>query len=149
MNVTLIPFFLAANVVVHNPAEWTFGQEYLYDVNISYDVKPDSFGSKKNYQLLTTLSCRPKMRNYLLYQFKNGSHVKRTSTKDSIVGLGGRAEDMFEIKFTERGVESLIVDRTSYGPDVQTMRKIANQFNVIDDRKNLGKRQFIRKVSAR
>ncbi|XP_011874756.1 PREDICTED: uncharacterized protein LOC105565842 [Vollenhovia emeryi] len=142
MNVILIPFFLAADIAVTNLSHWEYGAEYFYNLNISYIANLDHEERKQSYQLLTTLSCRPKRPDHLFCQFQNVTQLSRNFAKNGVSTLGGRAKHMFEIKFNERGVESLIVDQTITRIVMDVVRKIANQFIMLVYPSNIGKWEF-------
>ncbi|XP_032673326.1 uncharacterized protein LOC116845110 isoform X3 [Odontomachus brunneus] len=146
MNVILIPFFLAANVAVNDTSEWTYGPEYLYNVNMTYVIKSDPTEPVGNMQLISAMKCRPKVaENSLLCILQNSTTIMslekdntRTTTREI------KTEQMFEIKFNERGVESLLIEPPSRMEVVNFIRKIANQLSVgTDMKRKIGMSQFM------
>ncbi|XP_011631342.1 uncharacterized protein LOC105423330 isoform X1 [Pogonomyrmex barbatus] len=128
MNVTLIPFFLAANVVVNDTSAWAYGPEYSYDMNITYEIKAELHEHIDTVQLISTIKCRPKMPDSLfchLHNFTTLTHINNYNvTRKEIT------EKMFEIKFNERGVEGLMIEPPFRMIIVNIIRKIATQFNI-------------------
>ncbi|XP_011874758.1 PREDICTED: uncharacterized protein LOC105565843 isoform X2 [Vollenhovia emeryi] len=147
MDVTLIPFILAAKVFVQDMSEWTYGPEYVYDLNITYDITPEppapvdnSRQEVDNIQLIATLNCRPKHNDHLFCQVKNATEITNDNRNEQ--GLKYALMDRaFEIVFNERGVEGLIIDVT-HTQAVDLVRKIANQFNVLSNRSKIDEWQF-------
>ncbi|XP_011860895.1 PREDICTED: uncharacterized protein LOC105558020 [Vollenhovia emeryi] len=140
MNVILIPFFLAADVVVNNTSEWTYGPEYLYDVDMSFVLTPDRHGPVQNVRRINTLSCRPKTPDHLFCHFNNGTEM--ASVKNQHMSKESEMEEKFEIKFNERGVEGVIVEPNTHEEMVNVIRKIATQFNVAVDRSKIDMSHF-------
>ncbi|XP_077278277.1 uncharacterized protein LOC143906230 [Temnothorax americanus] len=138
MNVILIPFFLAANVVVNDTSEWTFGPEYLYDLNITYILNFHEHHKPEQVQLISTVKCRPKMPDNLFCYLTNFTESDNYNITREILARG-----TFEIKFNKHGVKGLIIDLPlSNTVIVNILRKIANQFNVIVDQGKIGMSQF-------
>lgn len=133
----------AANVVVNDTSEWTYGPEYLYNVNMTYVIKSDLMEPVSNMQLISTVKCRPKVsENSLLCCLQNSTttmSMKKDNTTREI-----NTEQMFEIKFNERGVESLLIEPPSRMEVVNFIRKIANQLSVgADMKRKIGMSQFM------
>ncbi|XP_011860893.1 PREDICTED: uncharacterized protein LOC105558018 isoform X2 [Vollenhovia emeryi] len=141
MYAILIPFFLAADVVVNNTSEWTYGPEYLYDVNISFILKPEHHRPVEYYQVIATINCRPKMPDHLSCHFNNATQMD--SIKNNNASHVLHMEEKFEIKFNERGVEGVIVEPNTPADTVNVIRKFATQFNVAVDRSNIGMSHFM------
>ncbi|XP_011860905.1 PREDICTED: uncharacterized protein LOC105558028 [Vollenhovia emeryi] len=141
MYAILIPFFLAADVVVNNTSEWTYGPEYLYDVNISSVLKPAHHRPVQYYEEIATVNCRPKMPDHLSCHFNNATQMD--SIKNNNASHVLHMEEKFEIKFNERGVEGVIVEPNTLADTVNVIRKFATQFNVAVDRSNIGMSHFM------
>lgn len=124
----------AANVVVNDTSEWMYGPEYLYNVNMTYVIKSDPTEPVGTLQLISSVKCRPKVpENSLLCCLQNSTtmvSVKKDNTTREL-----ETEQMFEIKFNERGVESLLVETPTRMEVVNFIRKIANQLSVGADMK--------------
>ncbi|XP_011860887.1 PREDICTED: uncharacterized protein LOC105558016 isoform X1 [Vollenhovia emeryi] len=141
MNAILIPFFLAADIVANNTSEWTFGPEYLYDLNISYIVKPEPDGPLVSYQMINTVNCRPKMPDHLSCHYNNGTilqFVENNNTSEE-----WHMDEMFEIKFNERGVEGVIVEPNTDEEMVDVIRTFASLFIVAVDRSKIDMSHFM------
>nr|XP_012221352.1 PREDICTED: uncharacterized protein LOC105671631 [Linepithema humile] len=119
MYVTLIPFFLAANIVVNDRSEWTFGPEYLYNLQVTH------FSSEKlpwHRNVSSTVKCRPKMEDSLfcdLQYFKTFDEQKEFVLYTSVI---------FEMKFNESGVEKIFTN-SSDPFKRELMQKIAQRFS--------------------
>ncbi|CAL1685212.1 unnamed protein product [Lasius platythorax] len=134
MNVVLIPFFLAASVIVNDTSKWTFGPKYSYDLNMTYIMKTDPQEPVETMTLISELKCRPKAADNLFCHLQNSTIVNIGKNRNTTREV--ETEQMFEIKFNERGVEGLIIEPPSRMEVVNILRKIANQFNVgVDWRK--------------
>ncbi|XP_011136044.1 uncharacterized protein LOC105181155 [Harpegnathos saltator] len=143
MNVILIPFFLAANVVVNDTTEWAYGPEYSYNVNMTYVIKSDPAEPAGTMQLMSSVKCQPKVsENSLLCRLRNSTtmmSLRKDNTSREV-----ETEQMFEIKFNERGVESLLIEPPSRMEVVNFIRKIANQLSVgADMKRKIGMPQFM------
>ncbi|XP_029165795.1 uncharacterized protein LOC114936688 [Nylanderia fulva] len=134
MNVVLIPFFLAANVVVNDTSKWTFGAKYSYDLNMTYMIKTDPHEPVETMTLISKLNCRPKSADNLFCHLQNSTIVNFGRNPNTTREV--ETEQMFEIKFSERGVEGLTIEPPSRMEVVNILRKIANQFSIgVDWRK--------------
>lgn len=131
--------YLAANVVVNDTSKWTYGPEYSYDVNITYNVinivKPDPHEHIHKIQLSSTVKCRPKMSDSLFCHLNN--FTESDLFENHNMTREAQTEQMFEIKFNERGVEGLVIEPPSRMEVVNVLRKIATQFNVVIDRRKI------------
>ncbi|XP_011172131.1 uncharacterized protein LOC105204663 isoform X1 [Solenopsis invicta] len=150
MNAILIPFFLAANVMVNDTSEWTYGPEFLYDVNITYNIisiiKPDPHEPIHKIQLISTVKCRPKMPDSLFCHLNNFTESELFENHN--MTREAQTEQMFEIKFNEHGVEGLVIEPPSRMEVVNVLRKIATQFNVAVDRRKIGMTQFMARENS-
>ncbi|KAL6265236.1 hypothetical protein P5V15_002018 [Pogonomyrmex californicus] len=146
MNVILIPFFLAARMVVNDTSEWTFGPEYSYDLNITYVIKSDPHEPINDMQLISTIKCRPKMSNSLFCHLNNSTYLQlfknHTFTREVTT------EQMFEIKFNNRGVEGLIIEPPTRMDVVNILRKIATQFNIVVDPITIRMSQYMNRENS-
>jgi len=147
MNVVLIPFFLAANVVVNDTSKWTFGPEYLYDMNITVIAKPSSHKPIQHYELISTIKCRPKMPDSLFCYCSNSTSVALLKNRN-ITDQEIMTEQMFEIKFNEYSVEGLVIEPSSDMDVVTILRKIASQFNVVVNRDQIISSHFIARENS-
>ncbi|XP_012531435.1 uncharacterized protein LOC105833891 isoform X1 [Monomorium pharaonis] len=150
MNVILIPFFLAANVVVNDTSEWTYGPEYSYDVNITYDIinmiKREPYEPIHKIQLISTVKCRPKMPDSIFCHLNNFTESELFENHN--MTREAQTEQIFEIKFNERGVEGLVIEPPSRMEVVNVLRKIATQFNVVVDQRKIGMSQFMARENS-
>ncbi|XP_032673466.1 uncharacterized protein LOC116845175 [Odontomachus brunneus] len=146
MNVILIPFFLAANVVVKDTSEWTYGPEYLYNMNLTVVIKSDLDPAEPigNMELISAMKCRPMVaENSLLcivQNFKTNVGLKTLEEENTTHEI--KTEKMFKIKFNERGVESLLIESPSRIQIVDLIRKFANQLSVGVDMGKIGMSHF-------
>nr|XP_012221460.1 PREDICTED: uncharacterized protein LOC105671682 [Linepithema humile] len=134
MNVTVIPFFLAANVIVNDTSEWVFGPEYFYNLNLNttYVNVPENFSMPNEVRLFMTMKCRPKIPNRLLCLILNSTYT------DSYRGLlqsltRTTSFPSFEIKYNKRGIESLLINSTFVNANegkFNVIKRIANQLNL-------------------
>ncbi|XP_014478642.1 PREDICTED: uncharacterized protein LOC106746503 [Dinoponera quadriceps] len=141
--IVLIPFFLAANVSVNDTSEWTYGPEYSFNVNLTYVVKSDLAvpDLASIMQVISAMKCRPKeLENSLLCRLQNSTmSVNKDNTSREIA-----TEQMFEIRFSERGVESLLIEPPTYMEVVNFIRKVASQLSVgADMKRKIGMSQFM------
>lgn len=84
--------------------------------------------------LISELKCRPKAADNLFCHLQNSTIVNIGKNRNTTREV--ETEQMFEIKFNERGVEGLIIEPPSRMEVVNILRKIANQFSVgVDWRK--------------
>ncbi|XP_032673325.1 uncharacterized protein LOC116845109 [Odontomachus brunneus] len=146
MNVILIPFFLAANVVVNDTSEWIYGPECLYNVNVTTVIKSDSPTSVfniKNIQLISAMKCQPKAaENTLLCILQNSTEIMSRHEDNTTREI--KTEQIFEIKFNEQGVESVLIESPSNWQSVDIIRKIAKQLSVdADMNRKIGVSQFM------
>lgn len=137
-----IPFALpAANVAVNDTSEWTYGPEYAYSVNMTYVVKPDPNEPPGTIQLMSAIKCRPMVSDSLQCRLANSTTtvlVKQNMTRAI------ETEQLFEIKFNERGVAGLLIDSPSRNEVVNLIRKIANQFSLgADMKRKIAMSQFM------
>lgn len=83
--------------------------------------------------LISELKCRPKAADNLFCHLQNSTIVNMRKNRNT---REVETEQMFEIKFNERGVEGLIIEPPSRMEVVNILRKIANQFSIgVDWRK--------------
>jgi len=115
-------------------------------MNITYVIKPDPHDHVQKIQLISTVKCRPKTSDTIfchLYNitiseiFENYNMTREAQT-----------EQIFEIKFNEHGVEGLVIEPPSRMEVVNVLRKIATQFNVIVDRRNIDMSQFMARENS-
>ncbi|XP_011688293.1 PREDICTED: vitellogenin-like [Wasmannia auropunctata] len=150
MWVTILPFFLVANITVddaqqnYQRTKWaTFGPEYTYDVLVNMSLanivqENDNFCA----MLATDLKCRPKGPegdDSLRCHFQN-SRIKRPDPKDNRCS---NAKDFvpssrykfvndepFEIRFNSKGIENLVVHRSIPRWRLDMIKTIVSQLNV-------------------
>nr|XP_012221350.1 PREDICTED: uncharacterized protein LOC105671629 [Linepithema humile] len=138
MNVTVIPFFLAANIVVN---DWLkllgfciFGPEYTFNLQVSTETFMHS--NQVQYKdIFSTVMCRPKMSDSLLcylQYFKTFDEQKEFDESDTLLSTSA----IFEMKFNESGVERILTN-SSEPFKKELMQKIAKQFSTgIDVQRN-------------
>ncbi|XP_014471452.1 PREDICTED: uncharacterized protein LOC106742741 [Dinoponera quadriceps] len=142
MNVVVIPFFLVAHVTVDKP--WEHGPEYVFQVQVNSTAVPEEgiYGSVR-LNLESQLICQPKTdSNSLSCRFKDS--VANSFVADSLEPTGTAVpvgpvsrqeayeinEDQFEIKFNEKGLESLLVNENIQPRELDMIRLIVGQLNV-------------------
>ncbi|XP_032673353.1 uncharacterized protein LOC116845119 [Odontomachus brunneus] len=140
MNVVVIPFFLAAHVTVEKP--WEHGPEYVFQVQVNSTAIPEEgiYGSVW-LNLESRLICQPKVAS-LSCCFKDS--VANSFVADSLDPTGSAVpvgpvsrqeayefnEDRFEIKFNEKGMDSLLVNENIQPRELDMIRFIVGQLNV-------------------
>ncbi|XP_025987825.1 uncharacterized protein LOC105204663 isoform X2 [Solenopsis invicta] len=136
--------------MVNDTSEWTYGPEFLYDVNITYNIisiiKPDPHEPIHKIQLISTVKCRPKMPDSLFCHLNNFTESELFENHN--MTREAQTEQMFEIKFNEHGVEGLVIEPPSRMEVVNVLRKIATQFNVAVDRRKIGMTQFMARENS-
>uniref|UniRef100_A0A348G626 Vitellogenin 3 n=1 Tax=Odontomachus monticola TaxID=613454 RepID=A0A348G626_ODOMO len=142
MNVVVIPFFLAAHVTVEKP--WEHGPEYVFQVQVNSTAIPEEgiYGSVR-LNLESQLICQPKMASHSLScRFKDS--VANSFVADSLDPTGSAVpagpvsrqeayeinEDRFEIKFNEKGMDSLLVNENIQPRELDMIRFIVGQLNI-------------------
>nr|XP_012221351.1 PREDICTED: uncharacterized protein LOC105671630 [Linepithema humile] len=121
MYVTLIPFFLAANVVVNDRSEWTFGPEYSFNLQVTHDSMYEKELTKYR-KVFSTVKCRPKMADSLFCE------IQYFKTFDGQKELVLRTSVIFEMKFNEHGVERIFTNSSDPFKKELT-QKIAQQLS--------------------
>ncbi|CAL7936599.1 unnamed protein product [Xylocopa violacea] len=137
----VVPFFLAARVAIDTP--WKHGPEYTFHVQVNSTAIPEE-GSYVSIRLnvASKLVCQPK-------EFHVFSCHFRDSKADSYAteSLDPRApavpvsqvsrqeayeinEDQFEIKFTEQGLDGLVVNENIQPRELDMIRVIVGQLNI-------------------
>ncbi|EFN86750.1 uncharacterized protein LOC105181152 isoform X2 [Harpegnathos saltator] len=141
MNVVVIPFFLAAYVTVDKP--WEHGPEYVFQVQVNSTAIPeeDMYDSVR-LNLESRLICQPKVDSYSLScRFKDS--VANSFVTDILEPTGPAVpagpvsrqeayeinEDQFEIKFNEKGLDSLLVNENIQPRELDMIRLIVGQLN--------------------
>nr|XP_012221349.1 PREDICTED: uncharacterized protein LOC105671628 [Linepithema humile] len=133
MYLTLIPFFLAANVVINDTSKWTFGPEYSFNLQVTHDSIYEKEPTRK---VFSTVKCRPKMEDSL---FCDLQHFK-TSVKQKEIVL--HTSIIFEMKFNKSGVEKIFTN-SSDPFKRELMQKIAQQLSTgIDVQDNFNGRSL-------
>lgn len=133
---------LAANVVVNDTSEWIFGPEYTYNVNMTYVMKSDPMEPTGTIQLISTVKCRPKILDSLLCRMENSTTMMLFKNDNTTRQID--TEQLFEIKFNERGVQGLLIESPSRNEVVNFIRKIANQFSLgVDMKRKISMPQFM------
>lgn len=150
MLVTILPFFLAANVTIDDQQpKWAmYGPECTYDVLVNMSLasivhKNDNFCS----MIATELKCRPKGHDTLSCHFQN-SQIKRPDPKDSRCSNAKDfvptrhkfvSDEPFEIRFNSRGIENLVVHRSIPRWRLDMIKVIVSQLNIgfeLQERRN-------------
>ncbi|KAG7206764.1 hypothetical protein KM043_000683 [Ampulex compressa] len=130
MNFILIPFFLAANVVVNDtvPAStWIHGPEYTYEVRFLVRIPEDAkLESGKSFELSSGLKCRPKSPESLVCR------LEKIVAQESKGGEPEEVEipELFEVKFNEHGVESLRLREPVKIKKLNLIRHVVAQLSV-------------------
>ncbi|XP_012221453.1 vitellogenin-3-like [Linepithema humile] len=143
MLVTILPFFLAANIVVDDPhreSEWAmYGPECTYDVLVNMSLanivqENDNFCA----MIATELKCRLKGYDILNCRFQN-ARIKRPDLQNDRCSNARDFvptrykfvdEEPFEIRFNSRGIENLVVHRTIPRWRLDMIKVIVSQLNV-------------------
>ncbi|XP_033352090.1 uncharacterized protein LOC117234718 isoform X2 [Bombus vosnesenskii] len=143
MNVVLnvVPFFLAARVAIDTP--WKYGPEYTFHVQVNSTAIPEE-GSYMSIRLnvASKLVCQPKGFRILSCRFRDSkadSYATESldpGTPAVPVSQVSRQEayeinqDQFEIRFTEQGLDSLVVNENIQPRELDMIRVIVGQLNV-------------------
>ncbi|XP_061927086.1 uncharacterized protein LOC107996913 isoform X1 [Apis cerana] len=143
MNVVLnvVPFFLAARVFLETP--WMHGPEYTFHVQVNSTAIPEE-GSYISIRLnvASKLVCQPKRFHALTCHFRESkadSYVTESLDPDAPaipVSQVSRQEayeinqDQFEIRFTEQGLDSLVVNENVQPRELDMIRVIVGQLNI-------------------
>ncbi|XP_011052964.1 PREDICTED: vitellogenin-3-like [Acromyrmex echinatior] len=141
MLVTILPFFLVANITVHRQYEQTkwASPEYTYDVLVNTSLanivqENDNFCA----MIATELKCRPKGDDSLSCYFQN-SLIKRPDPKDNRCSNAKDfvptrykfvGDEPFEIRFNSKGIENLVVHRSIPRWRLDMIKSIVSQLNV-------------------
>ncbi|EZA48400.1 uncharacterized protein LOC105285599 [Ooceraea biroi] len=142
MLVTLLPFFLVANVVVDDSrrqSEWTtYGAECTYDVFVNMSLA-NVVHEGDNYcsMIVSELKCRPKGDDSLSCYF-GSFNIRRpdpkksrcTNTLDLSTQQKFLDEKPFEIRFNPHGIENLVVHRTIPRWRLALIKNIVSQLNI-------------------
>ncbi|CAK9804257.1 hypothetical protein ANTQUA_LOCUS3993 [Anthophora quadrimaculata] len=124
MNFTLIPFFLAASVVVDQPDQWIYGPEYVFHASL----KQSTSVYWRNHT--ATMRCRPAEMNSLLCRFE----LVTLRAYDKNPSLEFMTIDQpFLIQFSPRGVETLRLPEMIDDRKLYFIRSIAKSFSVCTD----------------
>ncbi|XP_003700877.2 uncharacterized protein LOC100880593 [Megachile rotundata] len=133
----IVPWFLAARVAIDSP--WEYGPEYTFQVRVNSTAIPEE-GSYVSIRLNVTskLVCQPKGFHVLSCHFRDSkadSYV--TETLDPgipEVPVSQEAyeinQDQFEIKFSEQGLDSLVVNENIQPRELDMIRVIVDQLNI-------------------
>ncbi|XP_066591898.1 uncharacterized protein [Prorops nasuta] len=130
---TIIPFFLAG-AITWNGTLWQYGPEYLYDVTANVTLA-DGDPNNQNYlvsSMTASLKCRPKPQedDRLVCQLKDAI-VRKTPIRSTGVIITIRQVDWpFEIQFSKRGVESIMVQTPISNWMLNIIRSIAGQLSI-------------------
>ncbi|KAL6265237.1 hypothetical protein P5V15_002019 [Pogonomyrmex californicus] len=143
MLVTILPFFLVANVTVddaHRQSEWaTYGPECTYDVLVNMSLanivqENDNFCT----MIATKLKCRPKGDDSLSCHFQN-SQIKRLDPTDNRCSNAKNFvptrykfvnDEPFEIRFNSKGIENLVVHKSILRWRLDMIKVIVSQLNI-------------------
>ncbi|KAK2585205.1 hypothetical protein KPH14_009912 [Odynerus spinipes] len=147
MNLTIIPFFLAAQLGLPEVEKWKYGAEINYHVHILSTLLNDGDENRTGMDLNGDMGCRPKDIDTLVCRI--------TSATMRNIGIGedsSETDDMgggqvFEIDFDERGVKSLTIQSSIPMEYLQMIRSFTAQMNVgTDIRRHVGlSSSFVRK----
>lgn len=132
--------FPAAHVTVDKP--WEHGPEYVFQVQVNSTAVPEEgiYGSVR-LNLESRLICQP-MIDSLSCRFKDS--VANSFVADSLEPTGAVVpagpisrqeayeinEDQFEIKFNEKGLDSLLVNENIQPRELDMIRLIVGQLNI-------------------
>ncbi|XP_014471545.1 PREDICTED: vitellogenin-3-like [Dinoponera quadriceps] len=143
MLVTILPYFLAAQVAVDDTSrqsEWAmYGGECTYDVFVMMSLSnitraDDNFCSS----IKSELKCRPKGQDSLSCHFQN-SRIRHPGPEEgnctnSMGSVPTRTrfidEEPFEIRFDPRGIQNLVVHRTIPRWQLDMIKVIVSQLNI-------------------
>ncbi|XP_014471556.1 PREDICTED: uncharacterized protein LOC106742792 [Dinoponera quadriceps] len=142
MLVTILPFFLAAQVTVDpsRQSEWNmYGGECTYDVFVIMSLSNIAPADKSFCsEIKSDLKCRPKGQDSLSCHFQN-SWIRHPGLKENnctsamdLVPTGTRfvGEEPFEIRFNPRGIQNLVVSKNTPRWQLDMIRAIVSQLNI-------------------
>lgn len=135
IKMTKFLIYLAANVIVNDTTEWTFGPEYSYNLilNTTYLNVPENSSMPNSVRSGNVrMKCRPKIPNRLLCIISNFMSVEYYM--EPYMGFMNATNllfPLFEIKYNKRGIESLLIDSALRTNEVKLriIKRIANQLN--------------------
>lgn len=141
MNVVLIPFFLAARVAVNTP--WQYGPEYVFDVEVnSTAILQEDPRFSNRLTIRSKLICQPKQTDKLSCHFRDSTASSFLSkipdprvpahpispTRPQVAYE--MKDDQFELEFTEKGLQGLIVNENIQPRELDMKRVIVDQLNM-------------------
>ncbi|XP_012218900.1 uncharacterized protein [Linepithema humile] len=132
MNLTIIPYFLAATIV--DDMSWPLGPEYIFE------VKKTTLSYRKpltTVEMTCKLLCQHRIPDSLIcsmpdIQFQTMITYANSTKYISPVELID-VPHLFEMKFNEHGVRSVLMKPSTYLNAVGIIRQIAEVFNVSTD----------------
>ncbi|XP_017876912.1 uncharacterized protein LOC108623115 [Ceratina calcarata] len=139
---TVVPFFLVARVDIDS-AVWNYGPEYTFQVHVNSTAIPEE-GSYMSIRLnvASKLVCQPKGYLGLSCHFRDSqADSYATESLDPVmsavpIGPVSRQEayelsrEQFEIKFSEQGLDSLVVNENIQPRELDMIRVIVGQLNI-------------------
>ncbi|XP_012531436.1 uncharacterized protein LOC105833891 isoform X2 [Monomorium pharaonis] len=109
-------------------------------------IKREPYEPIHKIQLISTVKCRPKMPDSIFCHLNNFTESELFENHN--MTREAQTEQIFEIKFNERGVEGLVIEPPSRMEVVNVLRKIATQFNVVVDQRKIGMSQFMARENS-
>ncbi|XP_043253575.1 uncharacterized protein LOC122398040 [Colletes gigas] len=144
MNIVLqvVPFFLAARVNVDVP--WLYGPVYTFNVQVNSTAISEGSYTSVRLNVASKLICQPKLHRYHVlschFSDSKADSFVTESLDPTIPGLPVSAvnrqeayeiyDDQFEIKFTEHGLDSLVVNENIQPRELDMIRVIVGQLNI-------------------
>lgn len=141
MHVVLIPFFLAARVVVDEP--WKYGPEYTFQVQVNSTAIPEerTYGSVR-LNVESKLICQPKQDVRLSCYFRDSKAdsfvTESLDPDDPAIPMSDvnrqeayeMHEDQFEVVFNDEGLDSLVVNENIQPQELDMIRVIVGQMDI-------------------
>ncbi|XP_053973570.1 uncharacterized protein LOC128873767 [Hylaeus volcanicus] len=144
MNIVLqvVPFFLAARVEVDLP--WMYGPVYTFEVQVNSTGIPEGGYTSVRLNMASKLICQPKSHNHhVLSCHFSDSKANSFVTEVLDPTIPGQPTspvsrqtayemypDQFEIKFTEQGIDSLVVNENIQPRELDMIRVVVDQLNI-------------------
>ncbi|XP_078042653.1 uncharacterized protein LOC144473008 isoform X3 [Augochlora pura] len=119
MKFILIPFFLATNVTVNDPAKWQYGLVSRFDANLTF-----TWLDTGKIELSAEVICRQRSINELMCS------INKMETWIGPVMKQMGTEPEFLIEFSQRGVESFQFQRMIDRTRLNRVRSIFQQLSV-------------------
>ncbi|XP_076375977.1 uncharacterized protein LOC143259056 [Megalopta genalis] len=162
--VTILPFFLAAHVVIDENArqptsEWQlYGPEWTYDVQLNLDVAYTfNDNSHSCVTMMSKMRCRPKGSDTLSCHFEDAKMSKEkwsevlqecpVPTTFEPVNPAIMNDDPFEVRFNSRGIENLVIPRNISRARLDMLRDVVSQLH-IGFEPEMGSQRFVSMESS-